>query len=180
MYVCMYVVETVLFTGDHLGYSAEKQALDGFKRYNHGNILVQMDSIAMLADDSLPFLWILPGTQPCTYLITALTTHTHTDLVTYIVTYIFINLSIYQPTSLCVSIHGCMAVRSRSHGSLRVAAGEEREHSDSAGAVPERRRDQGHAGHRLSVIAPRTPRTVVHTVMLCSRPACPTIHPLYS
>ena len=66
MYVCVCipsfdVLETVLFTGDHLAYSAEKGRLDGFKSYNQGNVLVQMDSIAMLAEDTYDFRWILPG-----------------------------------------------------------------------------------------------------------------------
>ena len=57
----MYVSESVLFTGDHLAYSAEKGRLDGFKSYNQGNVLVQMDSIALLAQDHLDFRWILPA-----------------------------------------------------------------------------------------------------------------------
>jgi len=53
--------DSVLFTGDHLAYTPSRKGLEGFKRYNHGNIAVQGDSIRMLAEDSLPFTWILPG-----------------------------------------------------------------------------------------------------------------------
>jgi hypothetical protein len=36
--------------------------LDGFKRYNHGNVAVQAASLRLLADgDAFPFTWILPG-----------------------------------------------------------------------------------------------------------------------
>jgi len=38
------------------------QGLDGFKRYNHGNVAVQATSLRLLADgDAFPFTWILPG-----------------------------------------------------------------------------------------------------------------------
>ena len=53
--------DTVLFTGDHLAYTTSKNGLDGFKRYNQGNIAVQSSSIRLLADDSYPFTWILPA-----------------------------------------------------------------------------------------------------------------------
>lgn len=53
--------ESVMFTGDHLAYSAKRQGLDGFKRYNHGNGKVQLDSLRLLADKRIQFQWILPG-----------------------------------------------------------------------------------------------------------------------
>lgn len=31
--------ENVLFTGDHLAYTDSHKALEGFKRYNHGNLM---------------------------------------------------------------------------------------------------------------------------------------------
>jgi glyoxylase-like metal-dependent hydrolase (beta-lactamase superfamily II) len=55
------VSESVLFTGDHLAYSSERNGLDGFKSFNHGNIVAQAESIRLLADDKYPFKWILPG-----------------------------------------------------------------------------------------------------------------------
>ena len=53
--------DTALFSGDHLAYSASKKGLDGFKRYNHGNVMVQSASLRLLAQDGMPFTWILPG-----------------------------------------------------------------------------------------------------------------------
>lgn len=53
--------ESVMFTGDHLAYSAKRQGLDGFKRYNHGNEKVQVDSLRLLAEKRIQFQWILPG-----------------------------------------------------------------------------------------------------------------------
>lgn len=53
--------DTVLFTGDHLAYSASKDALTGFKQYNHGNPQVQADSMRLLAEEDFAFTWILPG-----------------------------------------------------------------------------------------------------------------------
>lgn len=50
--------EGVLFTGDHLAYSARRQRLDGFARYGW-DIRLQAESILKLAH--LPFQWILPG-----------------------------------------------------------------------------------------------------------------------
>ena len=44
--------DIVCFSGDHLAYSAKRQALDGFKRYNKGNIEVQAASINLLASAS--------------------------------------------------------------------------------------------------------------------------------
>eukprot|EP00597_Dinobryon_sp_UTEXLB2267_P004159 CAMPEP_0170061968 /NCGR_PEP_ID=MMETSP0019_2-20121128/3360_1 /TAXON_ID=98059 /ORGANISM="Dinobryon sp., Strain UTEXLB2267" /LENGTH=328 /DNA_ID=CAMNT_0010267977 /DNA_START=43 /DNA_END=1029 /DNA_ORIENTATION=- len=51
--------EAVLFTGDHVGYSVERGLLDGFKSYNHGNVLAQLQSIELLQE--WDFLWLLPG-----------------------------------------------------------------------------------------------------------------------
>lgn len=53
--------DCVLFTGDHIAYSGSRKALDGFKRYNHGNMDVQAESINMLGEDEYPFTWILPA-----------------------------------------------------------------------------------------------------------------------
>jgi glyoxylase-like metal-dependent hydrolase (beta-lactamase superfamily II) len=53
--------DTVLFTGDHLAYDVDKDGLDGFKSFNHGNVEVQAESIEMLATSDLPFTWLLPG-----------------------------------------------------------------------------------------------------------------------
>lgn len=53
--------ESALFTGDHLAYSAKRQGLDGFKRYNKGNEKVQGESLRLLANENLQFQWILPG-----------------------------------------------------------------------------------------------------------------------
>jgi glyoxylase-like metal-dependent hydrolase (beta-lactamase superfamily II)/ferredoxin len=53
--------EVVLFTGDHISFSGYKRALDGFKSFNHGNVLAQLESIELLATDEFPFLWILPA-----------------------------------------------------------------------------------------------------------------------
>jgi glyoxylase-like metal-dependent hydrolase (beta-lactamase superfamily II) len=50
-----------LFTGDHVGYDADLQALDGFRPYNHGNIQLQKEYLESLADDNVPFTWVLPG-----------------------------------------------------------------------------------------------------------------------
>lgn len=47
--------DTVLFTGDHLAYTESRQALDGFRQYNHGNEFMQAVSIRLLADDSYSF-----------------------------------------------------------------------------------------------------------------------------
>ena len=53
--------ENALFSGDHLAYSASRQGLDGFKRYNKGNEKVQGDSIRLLAEEELSFTWLIPG-----------------------------------------------------------------------------------------------------------------------
>lgn len=54
-------VESVLFTGDHLAYSATQSRLDGFKRFNHGNVEVQSEYIRLLAADEYSFQWLLPS-----------------------------------------------------------------------------------------------------------------------
>lgn len=54
-------VESVLFTGDTLGYSGSKKRLDGFKQYNWGSIDAQYQSLLDLATDEFPYTWILPG-----------------------------------------------------------------------------------------------------------------------
>ena len=41
--------------GDHLAYSASRKRLDGFKRYNHGNKIVQATSIRMIAENDYNF-----------------------------------------------------------------------------------------------------------------------------
>ncbi len=53
--------ENALFSGDHLAYSASRQGLDGFKRYNKGNAKVQGDSIRLLAGQDVQFQWLIPG-----------------------------------------------------------------------------------------------------------------------
>eukprot|EP00595_Chromulina_sp_UTEXLB2642_P003369 CAMPEP_0196766002 /NCGR_PEP_ID=MMETSP1095-20130614/16837_1 /TAXON_ID=96789 ORGANISM="Chromulina nebulosa, Strain UTEXLB2642" /NCGR_SAMPLE_ID=MMETSP1095 /ASSEMBLY_ACC=CAM_ASM_000446 /LENGTH=153 /DNA_ID=CAMNT_0042125735 /DNA_START=510 /DNA_END=971 /DNA_ORIENTATION=+ len=53
--------DIVLLTGDHLAYSNSRKALEGFKRYNQGNVMVQGEMIKALATDDLPFTWILPS-----------------------------------------------------------------------------------------------------------------------
>ena len=53
--------ENALFSGDHLAYSASRRGLDGFKRYNKGNEMVQGDSIRLLARDDIQFQWLIPG-----------------------------------------------------------------------------------------------------------------------
>lgn len=53
--------DAVLFTGDTLAYSASRKALEGFKRYNQGNVEVQEESIRMLGTDEYDFQWILPA-----------------------------------------------------------------------------------------------------------------------
>jgi len=53
--------DAVLFTGDHLAYSASRKGLEGFKRYNQGNIVVQAESIKLLASEEFKFKWLLPG-----------------------------------------------------------------------------------------------------------------------
>ena len=53
--------DAVLFTGDHLAYSSQKKALDGFKRYNYGSTAAQLISLRMLAQAEPAFTWILPG-----------------------------------------------------------------------------------------------------------------------
>lgn len=53
--------EVVMFTGDHVSYSAKKQALDGFKKYNKGNAEVQEESLRLIGTDDYLFQWILPG-----------------------------------------------------------------------------------------------------------------------
>lgn len=53
--------ESVLFTGDHVGYSHSRQGLDGFKRYCKGNDEVQAMTLEILANDEFDFRWILPG-----------------------------------------------------------------------------------------------------------------------
>jgi glyoxylase-like metal-dependent hydrolase (beta-lactamase superfamily II)/ferredoxin len=53
--------DAVMFTGDHLAYSSQKKALDGFKRYNYGSIEAQLMSLRTLAEDEPLFTWILPG-----------------------------------------------------------------------------------------------------------------------
>ena len=53
--------DAVLFSGDHLAYSSQKKALDGFKRYNFGSTEAQLMSLRMLAQAEPAFTWILPG-----------------------------------------------------------------------------------------------------------------------
>lgn len=53
--------DAVLFTGDHLAYSAQRKRLDGFKRYNYGSVDAQLLSLRALADRDIDFTWILPG-----------------------------------------------------------------------------------------------------------------------
>jgi len=53
--------DSVLFSGDTLGYSASRKALEGFKRYNQGNEEVQEESIRMLGSEAYTFQWILPA-----------------------------------------------------------------------------------------------------------------------
>lgn len=47
--------DVVVFTGDHLAYSASRKGLEGFKRYNHGNVGVQSESIRLLASSNFDF-----------------------------------------------------------------------------------------------------------------------------
>jgi glyoxylase-like metal-dependent hydrolase (beta-lactamase superfamily II) len=54
-------LSSVLFTGDHLAYSAANQALTGFRAYNHGSVEAQAESIQLLTSEDLHFDWILPG-----------------------------------------------------------------------------------------------------------------------
>lgn len=53
--------EVVMFTGDHLAFSGSRRALTGFKEYNTGNVVAQLESIELLGTDEFPFLWILPA-----------------------------------------------------------------------------------------------------------------------
>lgn len=47
--------EAALFSGDHIAYSSSRKALHGFKRYNHGNVDVQQESLYALSSDDLPY-----------------------------------------------------------------------------------------------------------------------------
>ena len=52
---------TALFTGDTLAYSTSRNALEGFKGHNQGNVKVQEESIRMLGKNKFEYQWILPG-----------------------------------------------------------------------------------------------------------------------
>ena len=60
-------VDTALFSGDHLAYSARKNSLTGFRQYCTGNPDVQSDFIRFLASPHVKFQWLLPGHGRMTY-----------------------------------------------------------------------------------------------------------------